>query len=183
MELWRERAFVFTNDRWDLLGDRSLVKLSTLGNRFIKNKKNTRLSASCVSDFYKVTSGWIILTNDLSNVHYLYINASLNWLYRSLQRTRAGHLHALEALSVLGIRLDTSACNRCPHYLHPHYLHQCGTPPPPMQHGGCGNAPVILPTDSITPPPDETTVGLTTADFTTTVSDTSEECVKGAILY
>ena len=55
--------------------------------------KHTRLSASCVSDFYKVTSGWIILTNDLSNVHYLYtihyINkgSSLHQSFSHLQST------------------------------------------------------------------------------------------------
>ena len=38
--------------------------------------KLTRLSASYVSDFYKVSSGWIILTNDLFNVYYLYNNLS-----------------------------------------------------------------------------------------------------------
>ena len=53
---------------------RSVVSKIIHPRSLYKNPKHTRLSASCVSDFYKVTSGWIILTNDLSNVHYLYNN-------------------------------------------------------------------------------------------------------------
>ena len=68
----------FTNGRSDFwnhfieqimhyIGDRSLVKLSTLGN-FIKIQNTLGFqprSAECVSNLFKVTSGWISLTNDL----------------------------------------------------------------------------------------------------------------------
>ena len=91
MELWRERALVFTNDRLDFWNHfikqimhirQSVVSKIIHPRQLYKIPKHTRLSASCVSDFYKVTSGWIILTNDLSNVHYLYIVISEVFIYK-----------------------------------------------------------------------------------------------------
>ena len=71
MKLWRERALVFTNDRSDFW-NHFIKQIMHIRRSVVSNIIHPRFSALCVSDFYKVTSGWIILTNDLSNVHYLY---------------------------------------------------------------------------------------------------------------
>ena len=68
MELWREQALVFTNDRSDFwnhfikqimhiyLGDRSLVKLSTLGN-FTKIQNTLGFQPRVFQTFIKLPRG------------------------------------------------------------------------------------------------------------------------------